>query len=785
MKKILSGMLAVLMLLGLFGCGKEKPEPTTEPAPQAADVYAQACTVLDGAEEITLDVVVSKTILVEGYSFTQKTEQVLTYTGRNTDAQLVALEKAVDWTAHEDEDEDADEEDTTRQYTEIYTDGTLYVEVEDEGAFSGQLEQTDAAQRYAPVILLDAALYGEVTMETLEEQTTISFAAPTAAEGWAMPADAQLQSASGTAVIGADGALQKMTYCITYQQAATQVTVEVDSTPRAEVQQVELPQEDDYTAVVSPEALDLLLTAEALTMQTPTAAINDETSFFSQAAGVALEQGDEAYYYDVDGELLLKVKSSMQYMDSENGSESEEYETLYRDGKLVVTADSGLPTQTNAKDKEIREMCRDLLVSYATGPEYWKQVEIIDLNGVNYLEFALTDETGNETQNAICAMIFGDATVLNKMASAYENKTLSAYVAIDKYTGLITGTGMEFEGAHTIEGDEYTLGMRADRAIEAPAYGAYYEITEEYPEEKEPEQKAQPLFYHVTGQDGQEMWLFGTIHVGDERTAFLPQEIQDAFAASDALALEFDVESFEKQAETDTKLQQKLSEAYYYSDDKTVEDRLEPELYELALKFMKASGNNSTYTPYLKIALWANFIENHYLRLTHTLHSEQGVEERLTRWAKEQEKPIRDVESGLAQSQMSGNWSQDLQILLLEDILDTDILEFGADVMELYELWCAGDEEALIQMINEEPDTSEMTEEELAEYTAAIPLMEEYEKGMEHDRNAHMLKVAIEYLESEDVVFYAVGLAHLLEGTSGLVQALRDAGYTVELVSYS
>jgi len=29
MKKILSGMLAVLMLLGLFGCGKEKPEPTT------------------------------------------------------------------------------------------------------------------------------------------------------------------------------------------------------------------------------------------------------------------------------------------------------------------------------------------------------------------------------------------------------------------------------------------------------------------------------------------------------------------------------------------------------------------------------------------------------------------------------------------------------------------------------------------------------------------------------------------------------------------------------------
>jgi hypothetical protein len=48
-----------------------------------------------------------------------------------------------------------------------------------------------------------------------------------------------------------------------------------------------------------------------------------------------------------------------------------------------------------------------------------------------------------------------------------------------------------------------------------------------------------------------------------------------------------------------------------------------------------------------------------------------------------------------------------------------------------------------------------------------------------------MLKVAIDYLESGDVVFYAVGLAHLLNNVNGLVDALRDAGYTVELVSYA
>ena len=62
-------------------------------------------------------------------------------------------------------------------------------------------------------------------------------------------------------------------------------------------------------------------------------------------------------------------------------------------------------------------------------------------------------------------------------------------------------------------------------------------------------------------------------------------------------------------------------------------------------------------------------------------------------------------------------------------------------------------------------------------------LYEEYNKSISSDRNAGMLEVAKDYLESGDVVFYAVGLAHLL-AEDGLVFTLRDAGYTVELVTF-
>ena len=47
-----------------------------------------------------------------------------------------------------------------------------------------------------------------------------------------------------------------------------------------------------------------------------------------------------------------------------------------------------------------------------------------------------------------------------------------------------------------------------------------------------------------------------------------------------------------------------------------------------------------------------------------------------------------------------------------------------------------------------------------------------------------MIEVAKGYLESGKTVFYAVGLAHLLKN-DGLVDGLRAAGYTVELVEYA
>ena len=89
------------------------------------------------------------------------------------------------------------------------------------------------------------------------------------------------------------------------------------------------------------------------------------------------------------------------------------------------------------------------------------------------------------------------------------------------------------------------------------------------------------------------------------------------------------------------------------------------------------------------------------------------------------------------------------------------------------------------ERLSSEVDLSEMTEEEVAEYESVKHLLEEYDEAMSYDRNDGMLEVAIEYLESDQVVFYAVGLAHLVDNYNGLIDTLRAAGYTVELVTYN
>ena len=138
---------------------------------------------------------------------------------------------------------------------------------------------------------------------------------------------------------------------------------------------------------------------------------------------------------------------------------------------------------------------------------------------------------------------------------------------------------------------------------------------------------------------------------------------------------------------------------------------------------------------------------------------------------------VRDVESAELQYSLLASFSDELNLLLIENTLD-NLDEYGEEVQELYDAWLKGNYEELAAVLEDEEDESET---ELTE--AQIALLEDYNDKMLTQRNLGMRDKAVEWLKAGDKVFFAVGAAHLI-GEDGLVELLRAEGYTVEQLEY-
>ena len=796
---LISLLLAFVMVFSLAACGKETPTettatttattepPATEPAePGAADIYNEARKALDAAANISLSIDTAVYTTVAGSQFSESSAQTLTYQAIGTETAAILSEEEISFGTHlEKKDEDAE----PVKYKEIWVGGNVYAELDETYFTTTAMDAETAKTRYIPVVILDASLYSTSTAQSAEGGTRIQFSDATAAETWAIPEGAELIEASGSALISGEGALAEMTYNISYTYGTADIRMEVTSKPLAEAKTVAAPENTaSYTAVEVTDALYLYGTAKERFTQADTFSTDGGGSIWSEAIGVYLGVGQTNTVSTNHNENVLKSETTIHVTDYTTGETyDQDLESIYQNGKLTTTVDNGLPSSASVTWEDTivdiwDEMDDDF--SYLS-PDYWQEVKSTLFGNLLLLEFTLNDNFGNTQQNDICTALLGSASALMEMASEYKNTKLNGYLSIDLYTGLPVAMGYEYEGVHTIEGTQYATSKQEDNSYLAPDKGTYHEITEKFPQEAKPENTPTPLFYKVTGADGQQMWLFGTMHVGDSSFGYLPTEIHDAFTASDALVVETDVWAFRDQFKADEKLQEQISNCYYYDGKDNLETYLSEEEYAYLVQLLKATGNYNINTPYMKAAVVADLLSNSFMQLGYQLDDNYGVEEWLYIWAQEQNKPVWEMETNLFKVQLSTGWSHDLQMLLLEDAMAITPEETWVEANELYELWCSGDEAAVIEFLNTDVDISTLTEEELAEYEAAKPLLEEYDNGMEHNRNADMLKKAIEYLESGDVIFYAVGLAHLLNDTTGLVDGLREAGYTVELVTYA
>jgi hypothetical protein len=98
MKRFLVFLLC--MMLMLCACDRSEdpiptttaPPTTTEPAPDAAAIYADAVEKLNAATDITLRVTIKQTLTVAGVSYPETANQTIRYDGYGTDAMTATAE---------------------------------------------------------------------------------------------------------------------------------------------------------------------------------------------------------------------------------------------------------------------------------------------------------------------------------------------------------------------------------------------------------------------------------------------------------------------------------------------------------------------------------------------------------------------------------------------------------------------------------------------------------------------------------------------------------------------
>lgn len=754
-RRLLALLMCLALLLGLFGCD------TINPSSKALDEYTNAAQPLRNAQNLAIDLTTKKVIKAGTETFTLVSEQDVILTGIGTETFTASMVENQSIGNYRD------------KYIEYYEDGILYVNVYDAGYFQGDINEADFLSRFAPGVLLNEALYTNVSAEQTDYGVTLSFSDPADAEAWALPAGAEFLSSSGTARISDAGILTNTTYTIEYVHGNTTVSMEVSA--KAEIYNGAAPaapaDPEIYKKIDSIDAPRLYDTAIQYLCSTETASSALNQTTICQAAGYVVSEEMKMHYSGTGKDHM----SDIQYTSvSRNGSAAPttfSQTEHFQDGVYTYKTGDGTSQPNASVTAEIMfNYLQEQYNSNLPALRYIISAKAEDIGGLIFLEMELDENWGQAKADDLANALFQDADFLNNYASFYKTTDSTYYMVLDSATGFPVSSGTTYSGYHKIDGTNYTLSSEIAQTYRLAKSDTYDMLAGE----TAPEVQATPLLYHVTGEAGQEMYLMGTIHVGDARTAFLPDEVYAALSQCDALAVEANIAEMEEELLADPELAAKYTEAYMNPFNDTTKRLLDSDVYDKAIKLLKAGGNYSSNTEHMKPFVWASSIENFYLTQGQ-LSAEKGMDMRLLELAKEQDKKIIEVESILLQLEMFSNFSTELQVLLLEEALNSNMAEYCNEAETLYELWCTGDEAELRKVMTQ--DISDLPDEERALY-------QEYLDAVIIQRNKNMLDKAIFHLKCGDTVFYAVGLAHLLQ-ENGLVDTLREAGYTVEQVIYS
>ena len=337
-----------------------------------------------------------------------------------------------------------------------------YLDVAD-SAFGGEMSAEDFYLQFSPVPIFSTKLYSVISSQNSSDGLTIYFSQPSQGEPWAMPSNAILESAQGTAVLK-NGELVQSTYAITYKLGDSTHEKQYRADFSTNTQGVMMPDIGMYTMVSAPQAALQLEYAYGYIMATTdiSSYVNDQT--------ICETFGDELYKttaLTTSGTIenySATLKINIQQKNKSRGDDiTQKHQAVtYENGTYTMIIDNGDPiTKTTITPGYMQSYCKDYLVGTILMPSEISDISIEESeNQYVYRFISTSDALAERIRQRASQDLYGDAVQLENL---YTTDSLGGYLTIDKHSGLPVASGINYTGAHEFDGNPYKLIFKTDQ----------------------------------------------------------------------------------------------------------------------------------------------------------------------------------------------------------------------------------------------------------------------------------------------------------------------------------
>jgi len=269
--------------------------------------------------------------------------------------------------------------------------------------------------------------------------------------------------------------------------------------------------------------------------------------------------------------------------------------------------------------------------------------------------------------------------------------------------------------------------------------------------------EAKSLLYKVSSTTST-VYLLGSIHLAKPELYPLAKEIEEAYTQSDVLVLELDPTSNQSEQTIQKSMQQKG----LYPAGQNLANQLSPKTYEALKSYMDKI--NMPMQNIEQLRPWVVMLQLSVTEMMRLGYSpELGIDEHFLRLAKQQKKPIIELETAQDQMDLLAREDKAFQDKLLFYTLES-MHEMEPMLESMFRSWKNGDTQTFESIMAKplEEDTS----------------LQDIYDTLITKRNYKMSKKIEAFLQSNQNYFVVVGSGHVV-GKEGIVELLKQKGYTL------